>query len=740
MDGLIGIPVRPGSNRAAGRATQFTLDVTTRAPSQTFGPAPGLRAIEDDSFPFEVLSDTAEAESWRKEIHRPIHYIHKWWARRLGTIFRAMTLGSLAPAGSDVMRLLYEPARFPGAVIFDPFMGSGVAVAEALKLGARAIGRDINPVAHFLVSNALGQHNRQAIIAAFQQLERTVAPLIRHFYRAKLPGGREGETLYYFWVKQLACPSCGNGVDLFSSRVFAQHAYASKFPGSQASCPGCGEINQVRYDATEATCHRCAIEFDPQSGAAKGQRACCPSCAHEFNIAKIVRESDVPPSHRLYAKLVLTPDGKKVYLPADGFDFALYAEAGAALAAQTNPYPVADIEPGYNTDQALGYHYRQWHQFFNVRQLLCLSLLADGIREIEDRGIRELMVCLFSGTLEFNNMFASFKGEGTGAVRHMFSHHILKPERVPLEANLWGTPASSGSFSGLFVSRILRALDYAEAPTEIRVSARGAVAEKVPHLSEPIGFEATSLFAEFRGENRRLCLSCGDSALTDIDDLSVDAVITDPPFFDNVHYSQLADFFHVWQRHILGAGGSRSLATTRAAAEVQDKDGDAFARKLGEVFAECRRVLKPDGLVVFSYHHSRDAGWSAVLEALMRSGFRITAAHPVKAEMSVGQPKAMAKEPIDLDIILVCRKHRFEDVGTWDAKNIWIAAEELSADQIGRLTGRGRKLSRNDVRVVLMAQAVLRLSAAPTVEQAMASLANDEVPDIITKLHVKAAS
>ena len=47
-------------------------------------------------------------------------------------------------------------------------------------------------------------------------------------------------------------------------------------------------------------------------------------------------------------------------------------------------------------------------------------------------------------------MFASYKGEGTGAVRHMFAHHILKPERVPLEANLWGTPKSSGSFSTMF--------------------------------------------------------------------------------------------------------------------------------------------------------------------------------------------------------------------------------------------------------------------------------------------------
>lgn len=735
MDGLSGSAARAKRGLSAGAGAQLAFDVANPSTAaRLFAPCPGPRAIEDEGFPFEVLSDTAEAESWRKEIHRPVHYVHKWWARRLGTVFRAIALGALAPAGSDVMRLLYEPVRFPDALVLDPFMGSGVTLGEALKLGARAIGRDINPVAHFLVKNALVRHDRTAVVAAFEVLKREVAPRIRHYYRAKLPDGREGEALYYFWVKHLPCPSCGNGVDLFSSRVFSQHAYAKRNPRAQATCPCCGDVNEVRYDATEATCRRCDAAFDPQSGPARGQRACCPSCSHEFSIAKAVRERDAPPSHRLYAKLVLTPEGEKVYLPPDGFDHALCAEAEAALAERRDPYPVADIAPGYNTDQALGYRYRRWHQFFNARQLLCLSLLADGIRAVDDEATRELLVCLFSGALEFNNMFASFKGEGTGAVRHMFAHHVLKPERVPLEANLWGTPASSGSFSGLFGSRILRALDYAEAPTEIRVAARGAAAEKVRGLSEPLGFDPAGSFAEFRDEGRRLYLSCGDSARTDIDDASVDLVLTDPPFFDNVHYSQLADFFHVWQRHILGAGGARGSATTRASAEVQDQDGDAFARKLGDVLVECRRVLKPDGLLAFSYHHSRDEGWSAVLEALMRAGFRITAAHPVKAEMSVAQPKALAKEPIDLDIILVCRKRRPTPVGPWDEEGVWTAAEEVAAHQIARLTGRGRKLSRNDVRVVVMAQALRRLSVAPTVEGALAHLADGEAAAIIERL------
>lgn len=702
-------------------------------------PAAGPRAIEDPDFPFEVLSDTAEAESWRKEIHRPIYHVHKWWARRLGTVFRATVLASLAPIGNDVLKLFYQPTRLPGAVVFDPFMGSGTTIGEALKLGARAIGRDINPVAHFLVRNAVASHDRARIAATFTELEQAVAPRLRHFYRARMPDGREAETLYYFWVKTLPCPRCTHHVDLFGSRIFAQHAYAKRNPRAQATCPACGDVNEVTCESTCAECGGCGHVFNPQEGPARGQKATCPNCAHSFSIAKAAAAAGHPPHHRLYAKLVLTPQGNKVYLPVDDFDRALYADAEAALRERRGAYPVVALKPGFNTDQAIGYGYRYWHEFFNARQLLCLAILADAIRAIEDRSTRELFACLFSGTLEFNNMFASYKGEGTGAVRHMFAHHILKPERTPLEANVWGTPASSGAFSTLYGSRILRALDYADAPTELRADERGVKATKITGLSEPIGYRIAESFAAFVGDRSRVYLSCGDSACTDLPDASVDAVVTDPPFYDNVHYSQLADFFHVWQRHLLGADGTRVSETTRVTGEVQDEHESAFTLKLAAVLAECRRVLKDDGVLVFTYHHSRSEGWSSVLDALMRSGFCAVVAHPIKSEMAVAMPKAQANEPIDLDIILVCRKHA-PSIESFD-KGLNAGVADRARDQIARLAARGRRLSRNDVRVIVMAQVLCVLSRMSDVLTAMNRLRawETQVETLISTLHAEAA-
>jgi adenine-specific DNA methylase len=636
-------------------------------------------------------------------------------------------LAAFAPKGSSILEMFYQPARLSGAIIFDPFMGSGTTIGEALKLGARAIGRDINPVAHFMVRNALGVHRRSKIIETFRAIEQDVAPCIRYFYQTRLSDGELADVLYYFWVKVVSCPACERPVDLFSSYIFARHAYPTRNPEARAVCPHCGMINTLRYDAEHAVCAVCQKAFQPKAGPANGAKAICPGCRYVFPIVKTVQERQEPPGHRLYAKLVLRPDGVKEYLPTDDTDLMLYVEACQVLKKHEDAYPLVAIAPGYNTNQVLNYCYTHWHQMFNDRQLLCLSLLAKRLRAIPDAGLRDLFACLFSGTLEFNNMFASCKGGGTGAVRHMFSHHILKPERMPLEANPWGTPKSSGAFSTLFESRLLPALDYGEKPFEVRVVRKNGkiTGEKVYGLSPALGHDIARTFAEFR-EGRQLYLSCGDSAHTDLAPESVDAIITDPPFFDNVHYSQLADFFYVWQRYVLGENGDHKTHSTRALAEVQHSDPGAFTERLCGVWIECYRVLRSDGLLVFTYHHSRAEGWRCVLEALVKAGFGIVATHPIKAEMSVATPKRQAREPIDLDIILVCRKRQaITGKAPTAALLIDDTAQEAVA-QMTRLNNSGRALSRNDVRVIFMAQIIKRLSWKPSLVESVHYLDTDQ--------------
>ena len=697
----------------------------------------GQRALEDDDFPFEALSDIAETESWRKEINRPTTHIHKWWARRLGTVFRAMVIGAFAPSGADLIDLFYKPVRIKKGIVFDPFMGSGTTIIETVKLGAKGIGRDINPVAHFLVKCALSIHNRKAILDTFHAIEHDIADKVRSHYRTTLPNGCVADVLYYFWVKIIDCPSCSTSVDLFSSMIFAKHAYPRKHPRSQAICPSCYGVNEIHCDAKKSLCSSCKKSFDPSCGPVEGSSATCPSCNHKFPIAKTVRTSNNPPEHRLYAKLVLMPDGVKAYLPITDEDCQIYTQAKQSLSLLENPYPVVEITPGHNTNQALSYNYSHWHQMFNARQLLCLSILADRIREVADPVLRELFTCLFSGALEFNNMFASYKGEGTGAVRHMFAHHILKPERIPLEANLWGTPKSSGSFSTMFEGRIRRALDYADNPFELQIDQNTGKkkTQKIYGLSEKIGFPVAGNYASF-ANSKQVYLSCDDSSATDLPDCSIDTILTDPPFFDNVHYSQLADFFHVWQRHVLGENGNFQKDTTRSEHEVQNAEAGKFTDRLSNVWKEAHRVLKDEGILAFTYHHSKPEGWRCMLSALMESGFGITATHPIKAEMSVAMPKQQTKEPIDLDIIIVCRKHSQLTRNEWTG-DLSSAIKPASISQASRLIASDRYLSRNDIRVIIMAQILRNLSCIHSVNTALHILdaMSNEIEALINQIH-----
>jgi putative DNA methylase len=387
--------------------------------------------------------------------------------------------------------------------------------------------------------------------------------------------------------------------------------------------------------------------------------------------------------------------------------------------------PDLALEEGHNTRQAMNYKFSNWRDFFNDRQLLGLGQLYSSIHELEDAEARDSLATLFSGALEFNNLFASYKGEGTGAVRHMFSHHILKPERTPIEANIWGTPKISGSFSNLFRGRLLRAIDYREYPTELNgtngqnricsLPFTGIVADRWPNEAFSMG--------------RDIFLSCGDSASTGLPDASIDFVVTDPPFFDNVHYSELADFFHAWHQ-LYPRDITPSVPTTRNVYEVQDADSEQFSAKLERVFCEARRVLKDSGLLVFTYHHSREEGWHSLAAAILNAGFIVVNSHPVKAEMSVATPKSQAKEPINFDIVLVCRKSLKPSECALPTEQ---EAIKRARAKLIQLQKSGFELSRNDRKIALYGQLLTTIETAADID-GLGSQVDDELSSPIVEV------
>ena len=666
-------------------------------------------ALEYD-FPILEVSRVAEHESWRKEINRPLYHIHKWWATRLGSVFRAIALGALSPKGTSIWDAFYKHHHLKGKTVLDPFMGSGTTLGEALKLGANVIGCDINPMSTFIVRQSLARIPESALREAFEQLERTVAPAIRRYYQTRDPEtGKLIPVLYFFWVKTVSTPA-GETIPLFSSYVFAHDAYPKRKPKAQIVCPECWSIVEDRYDATDLACPACKHHFNPQEGRASGQHV-TDTRGQRHRIKDLLPKDGSTLPHRLYALMAVRSTGEKVYLKPGPDDLALYDEAENRLATEILSLPTLAVRPGHNTEQALGYNYRHWHDFFNARQLLCLGLLLKEILGIDDQALQEQLLCLFSSTLEFNNLFCSFKGEGTGAVRHMFSNHILKPERTPLENSVWGTEKSSGTFRSLFESRLICAKRYLDEPFEVTLDSdllgNKAQARKVV-ASDPIDVLQVPSWDELENTAHGALILNGDSSRLPIPDAAIDAVITDPPYFDFVHYSELSDFFFAWLSPVLRARYAyfdRPDCSDKG--EVQHKDPRAFARQLSYVFTECRRVLRQEGILAFSFHHSRPEGWAAIYEAIIKAGLEVVAAHPVHAEQRGASPKNAAKDPISIDAILVCRRQLQTNTEVFDIDTVLAKSRSLAE----RLHWAGMDVSNADRFVIASAQSLIASSA-----------------------------
>jgi len=163
----------------------------------------------------------------------------------------------------------------------------------------------------------------------------------------------------------------------------------------------------------------------------------------------------------------------------------------------------------------------------------------------------------------------------------------------------------------------------------------------------------------------------------------VEALITDPPYYDAVPYSYLADFFYVWLRRCLASVHEdlfRQLVVPKDEEVVVDRmhelsnsthDIVYYERKLTESFAEGRRVLRPDGLGMIVFASKTTASWEAILNAVIDAGWTITASWPIDTEMEA-RVSAQGQARLASSVHLVCRPRensdgslRTHDIGDW---------------------------------------------------------------------------
>ncbi|MGA9351270.1 MAG: DNA methyltransferase [Anaerolineae bacterium] len=607
-------------------------------------------------FPVENLNPVALGEGNSK---KPVYRMHKWWARRLGSVFRTIIISVFShyeEPEASIWRKFCNGTDLQGKIVLDPFMGGGTTIVEALRLGCKVIGVDINPVAWFVTKKEVEPVDLDVLDAAFRELEQTVGKRIKDYYRTICPNGHNAEVMYYFWVKVADCVQCGAKVRLFPNYELSRRDHINV-----CLCPHCLQIIETVGHQSNTKCHECGTVFDPRKGVSGRGVFRCSECGEKQKLLDAVKRKGAALDMELHALEGYCETCGRFFKRIDDDDLRRWEQAKAEFGRCKGNLlfpPQAIPTEGRSDPRPVNHGYTHFWQMFNERQLICLSILLEQILKIPEQNVRELMLTAFSDCLNTNNMFCKYEVEWH-KISLFFSLHAYHPIERPAENNVWGTEFGRGTFVKCF-EKVRRAKAYCQNPYERLVDLRGQRYSKRTG-NERIEGRLIRDFDDLRRTDHAALLRCQSSEeLSFIPDKSVDAVITDPPYFDNVQYSELADFFYVWLRLALKdpypwfEPESSSHPDEIVKNDKLGKTTDFFTEGLRRVFMECHRVLKDDGLLVFTFHHNKIWAWEGIAQLLLDAGFYISAAPIVRSE-GRGEVHS-SKGNIRYDCVLACRK------------------------------------------------------------------------------------
>lgn len=333
-------------------------------------------------------------------------------------------------------------------------------------------------------------------------------------------------------------------------------------------------------------------------------------------------------------------------------------------------WPESEIPFSHQThqrDNLPSHGYKYWYEMFNSRQLLTLSQLLKEIDIAENFSETSKMVILgaFQQYLRNQNMFCIWNKQRDTPEPH-FSNNNYHPKMTTVENGVFSN-LGRGNWNSC-ISVIDSSIAWSENPWEL-VSKDYIINTIDSGLEKEIKSKSMKVYPGDPLKNTQQ-LTCGSSSeLTSLQNEYLDLIITDPPFGDNVQYAELADFFYVWLRLVLKNkypeiySGEYTPKTLEAVSNRarHSKNPDSFYKKmLTECWKEGNRVLKPAGILAFTFHHSEDEPWIAVLESLFEAGFYLEATYPIRSDEIKGEKAEFGSKKIEYDIIHVCKK-RYED-------------------------------------------------------------------------------
>jgi len=683
----------------------------------------GTRLIESD-FPLRQVSEESVRE---KNIrHGHISTLHIWWARRPLAASRATALAALLPDDpqrrekllklvrniapweaisngnasqiEDARQLIREAFGGRAPRVLDCFAGGGSIPLEALRLGCETYALDYNPVAVLLNIAVLqypqkfGQPNSVSkmslppsseepahspsdlLKASAKQAESPLLQAVSAWGKWVLEEARkELEQFYpkdadgsipvgYIWARTLPCqnPACGAEIPLM------RQTWLAKKENRKIALKLIPNREAQRVEVKIVGANGEPIDFSPEEGTVARAHVRCPLCGGTIDdktTRRLFREGKS--GQRLMAVVLHYPDrpGKTYRLPTE-HDLEAYHAAEAALAGARHhlardwgmdPVPDEPLPPletlGFRVQR---YGLTRWGDLFNARQKLALITFADKVRQAHAQMLAQGAEPEFAKAvatylaLTFNRLAASHntlcRWQPAGEkVADVFSRQALPMVWDHAEPNPFG--GASRSWDELFKD------------TDGVLAHLTDIPPADPQSTSPTVVQGTATDLRWWSDN------------------FFDAVLTDPPYYDNVPYSDLSDFFYVWLKRTVGdlypelfatplTPKSEEMVADASKAGGMENAMRRFEEMLTQAFCEIHRVLKPDGIAVIVFAHKTTEAWETVINALLEAGLYMTASWPIHTEM---QARLNAQETASLasSIYMVCRKRTTSEVGEY---------------------------------------------------------------------------
>ncbi len=606
------------------------------------------------TFDIKLANELARLESYNKHLYRPNTYLHKWWARRCGTTFRSILKYFVEDNGK---RGYYDAGGLEGSIVLDPMMGGGTTLHEAIRLGANVAGFDLDPIPVVQARASLSDTGLNDLEIAFGNIFDKLSDSLSPYFSSICPICSQSSQIRFMLYGQMRACQCDE-VIMVDSLLLREQSDGE----SIQLCPTCHSVNHRGEPCEEGR------DLDKPRIVTKGSKR-CPRCEKPY------REITDVPFYQRYIPLV-----KIINCSEHGVRFSSVESIDLESIERANSQRKMvefdnslEIRKGQKSSDLIRKGIVEYSDLFSSRQILYLRKAIDLVKELGNKE-RLFMGLLVSTSLEFNSMLCGYKGakiRRAGAIRHAFSHHAYSFPYTALESNPVYAAKASGTLQKLFHDRIRRAREWSNQPRErvLRNNRRRFInidgeLDQGKEVFDP---------SELESGRGQYFVRQASAANIPLADSTVDYIVTDPPYYDSVHYADLSAFFRVWLRQMLDGGDAADIRweydQSTNAVPVKRSSGpvdEDYTGIMSQIFKECRRVLRsPHGKLAFTFHHWAPRAWLTLTVALRRAGFELLEIQVVHSENPISVHIANMRALTD-DAILILAPSLTERQLMWE--------------------------------------------------------------------------